>query len=98
MNALDDVSASILDDASHYLSSVLLTTPCEYSPAFSELANRDVWLKLELTLPTRSFTVRGAMYKTEVLGRHGTDRPKGLVTASTGNHGLGVAYAGRFHG
>jgi threonine dehydratase len=97
MISSEDVSLEVLDDASDYLSGVLLTTPCEYSPALSERVQRDVWLKLEFTQPTRSFKVRGALYKTEVLGRE-PNRPGGLVTASTGNHGLGVAYAAKVHG
>lgn len=48
----------------------------------------DVLLKLETWQPTGSFKVRGAL---AALSRAGT--PAKVVTASTGNHALGVAFA-----
>ncbi|MCU1385096.1 MAG: putative threonine dehydratase [Acidobacteria bacterium] len=52
---------------------------------------RDVFLKIDTSLPTGSFKVRGAIYALSVnLAR----RPIGeVVCASTGNHGAAVAYA-----
>ena len=47
------------------------------------------YLKLESTQPTGSFKVRGALAATLASARAG--RP--VVTASAGNHGLGIAYA-----
>lgn len=52
----------------------------------------DVFLKLETVQPTGSFKVRGGL----VAVAHGPDRP--IVTASAGNHGLGVAYAATTYG
>ena len=49
------------------------------------------WLKLENQQHTGSFKVRGALTKLATLGR--AERSAGVVTASAGNHGLGVAYA-----
>lgn len=54
--------------------------------------NALLWLKLESLQVTGSFKARGAMSKLTLLDRAAIDR--GLVTASGGNHGLGVAYAG----
>jgi threonine dehydratase len=48
-------------------------------------------LKLETLQPTRSFKVRGAFSKLTSLSAE--ERARGVVTASTGNHGLAVAYA-----
>jgi threonine dehydratase len=48
----------------------------------------DAVLKLETMQPTGSFKVRGALV---AVAAAGTDRP--VVTASAGNHGLGVAFA-----
>jgi threonine dehydratase len=50
-------------------------------------------LKLECLQVSGSFKARGASNK--VLGLPESERRRGLVTASGGNHGLGVAYAGR---
>ncbi len=53
----------------------------------------DLWLKLENLQVTGSFKPRGA---TNCLLQLDTDRvARGIVTASGGNHGLAVAYAGR---
>ena len=49
-------------------------------------------LKLESLQMTGSFKARGATNK--VLSLPGEQVARGLVTASGGNHGLGVAYAG----
>src|SRR4028119_941577 len=50
-------------------------------------------LKLESLQVTGSFKARGAAHKVLTLSADAAGR--GLVTASGGNHGLGVAYAGR---
>jgi threonine dehydratase len=71
-------------------------TPLRHSPALSEHTGGQVWLKLECLQPTGSFKVRGALNKVARLS--GADRERGLVTASAGNHGLGVAYAARSFG
>jgi threonine dehydratase len=48
----------------------------------------DVWLKLESQQPTGSFKVRGALAALSAL-----DPGVEVVTASAGNHGLGLAWA-----
>jgi threonine dehydratase len=53
-------------------------------------------LKLESLQVTGSFKARGATNKVLTLEPHELER--GLVTASGGNHGLGVAYAGHIAG
>jgi threonine dehydratase len=62
------------------------------SALLSDLLGCDVLLKTEHLLPTGSFKVRGSAYKIHRLGA--AARLRGVVTASTGNHGLGVARAG----
>jgi threonine dehydratase len=54
-------------------------------------ASRPVYLKLETLQPTGSFKVRGALAATAAYA----DAPGGIVTASAGNHGLGIAWAAR---
>jgi threonine dehydratase len=49
---------------------------------------QDVWLKLESLQPTGSFKVRGALAALSALEDGGS-----VVTASAGNHALGVAWA-----
>jgi threonine dehydratase len=55
-----------------------------------------LWLKLENLQVTGSFKARGATNK--LLSLPPSERSRGLVTASGGNHGLGVAYAGSLAG
>src|SRR6185295_16721066 len=56
-------------------------------------SDTQIFLKLETDLPTRSFKPRGALY---ALMKNLEQRSiKGVVAASTGNHGAAVAYAAR---
>lgn len=62
-------------------------------PQLNQLLGTQVFVKHENHLPTVSFKVRGGIN----LIHHLTDeeRSRGVVTASTGNHALSIAYAGR---
>jgi threonine dehydratase len=65
----------------------LAVTPVVASP----LLGSDITLKLETFQPTGSFKVRGALAAVaSALSGHPSRR---IVTASAGNHGLGVAFA-----
>ena len=70
-------------------------TPCLRARFFHSPAVEDasLSLKLECLQVSGSFKARGASNK--VLMLPPPARRRGLVTASGGNHGLGVAYAGR---
>lgn len=56
-----------------------------------ESGEGSVWLKLENQQVTGSFKARGALNK--LLRLSDVERAGGIVTASSGNHGLGVAFA-----
>ncbi len=71
-------------------------TPLVPSTYLSSQTGADVWLKLECRQPTGSFKVRGALNKIGLLTPE--EKARGLVTASAGNHALGVAYATRAWG
>lgn len=84
-------------DAAAGIASLLpLPTPLVASPGLSELLGADVSLKLEFATPVSAFKVRGGL--TLVANLTEDERAAGLVTASTGNHGQSIAYAGRQHG
>lgn len=74
----------------------LQPTPLQRSRALSELAGCEVHLKLETANPTRTFKVRGALNK--ILGLSPEERSAGVITASAGNHGQGVAYGAQVVG
>jgi threonine dehydratase len=66
-------------------------TPTYRCLPLSERAGLEVYLKLESHQPTGVFKIRGAVNKVRLLSA--AERGRGLVTASSGNHGLSVAYA-----
>jgi threonine dehydratase len=74
----------------------LTRTPFRRCAPLSDLLGAEVWVKHENHQPTGAFKVRGGVNLVSRLGRG--DRDRGLVTASTGNHGQSIAYAGRLHG
>ncbi len=71
-------------------------TPLEHSASLSAAAGTEVWLKLENQQRTGSFKLRGAVNAYALLPPG--ERAGGVVTASAGNHGQGVALAARLHG
>jgi threonine dehydratase len=71
-------------------------TPLERSAHLSDAVGADVWLKLECFQRTGSFKLRGALNALLSLDDEG--RRRGVVTASAGNHGLGVATAANLTG
>jgi len=79
----DDVEA-----ARRRLAPYLSPTPLRR--AFSVPGGRG-WLKLECWQPTGSFKVRGALSILTALDA--SERGRGIVAASAGNHALGVAFA-----
>ena len=88
MLGLQDILA-----ARRKLSGLITRTPLEYSFLLSQRAGCEVYLKLESWQKTGSFKVRGAINKISNLTEE--EKASGLVTASAGNHALGVAYASR---
>jgi threonine dehydratase len=66
----------------------VVRTPLERSAELSERCGVDVWLKLECFQATGSFKLRGALNALLQLPPRSA-----VVTASAGNHGLGVARA-----
>ncbi len=82
--------------AQRNLEGLIRRTPLEYSPLLSRKAGCQLYLKLENWQKTGSFKVRGATNKVASLSE--AERAKGLVTASSGNHGLGVLFAAQAFG
>jgi threonine dehydratase len=70
----------------------LQPTPLLAHGALSELVGTEILVKHENHLPTGAFKVRGGVNLVSQLG--GDERRSGVVTASTGNHGQSIAFAG----
>jgi threonine dehydratase len=66
-------------------------SPARRERALSVALDRDVWVKYESFLPVGSFKLRGALW---AVGQARSGGAKAVVTASTGNHGQGMALAG----
>ena len=66
-------------------------TPLDTSRTLSELSGMDLYLKMENLQRTGSFKLRGAYNKIHSLSD--SERKKGVVAASAGNHAQGVAHA-----
>jgi threonine dehydratase len=78
-------------EARRRIASQTLLTPLLPSHALGERVGGRVYLKMESEQHTGSFKARGALNKVAWLDEEG--RPGPVLTASTGNHGLGVARA-----
>ncbi|MBA4799673.1 hydroxyectoine utilization dehydratase EutB [Allorhizobium sp. NPDC080224] len=76
--------------ASERIKGRVIRTPLVRSRSLSDLTGQPVHLKLETRQPIGAFKLRGAM--NAILSLDDASR-RGLVTASTGNHGRAVAYA-----
>ncbi|MFW9806139.1 MAG: threonine/serine dehydratase [Candidatus Thorarchaeota archaeon] len=82
-----------IEEARQRIKAHIKTTPLHHSQFLSELIGGSVFLKLESEQITGSFKVRGALNRLMTLKKE--DASKGVITASTGNHGLGTAYAAK---
>ena len=71
-------------------------TPLEKSLSLSAQSGANIYLKYESLQLTGSFKLRGSTNKLNLLSD--AEKAKGVITASTGNHGLGVATAASFLG
>ncbi len=87
--AIMSVLQAILQ-AEHNIRPYIRETPLEHSHPLSQLTGGQVFLKLETLQYTGSFKVRGAM--NALLSLTSEQRKKGVVTASSGNHGIAVAF------
>jgi threonine dehydratase len=65
-------------------------------PPLSALVGAETWVKHENHLPTGAFKVRGGVNLVAPLDAD--ERERGVITASTGNHGQSIAFAGRAFG
>src|SRR5712692_2584613 len=65
----------------------LAPTPLAKAPALADYLGLDVRLKLEVLQPTGAFKVRGGINLVAAIDAGAEPRPRGFVTASTGNLG-----------
>ena len=90
------IGLTAIQDASRRIAGYAYRTPLYHSPALSKATNANVYLKLECYQPIRVFKIRGAANK--ILQLRSEERRRGLVAASSGNHGLAVSYMAKLTG
>jgi threonine dehydratase len=67
-------------------------TPCRYSRTLSKITGAEVWVKFENLQFTAAYKERGALNKLMLLSN--SEKAKGVIAASAGNHAQGLAYHG----
>ncbi|CUH13759.1 L-threonine dehydratase catabolic TdcB [Jannaschia seosinensis] len=90
---MSQVSIEDIEAARHRIERHIRRTPCEPSASLRGLAGQPVHLKFEHHQFTGSFKMRGATNAVEQLSQ--AERARGVIGASTGNHGRALAFAAR---
>jgi threonine dehydratase len=86
-----------LEAAARIVHVAMPPTPQYTWPLLSARLGAEAWVKHENHTPTGAFKVRGGLVYLERLKAARPDVP-GIVSATRGNHGQSLAYAGRKHG
>lgn len=83
-----------IESAAALIAPHVLPTPAHTWPLLSEMAGAEVWVKHENHTPVGAFKVRGGIvYLDEFMRREPGVR--GVIAASTGNHGQSIAWSAR---
>jgi threonine dehydratase len=83
-------------EARRRISPHLRPTPLHSYAVLNELLGAEVFVKHENHQPVGAFKVRGGVNLISQLSRE--ERQRGVIAASTGNHGQSIAYAARLFG
>lgn len=83
-------------DAYRRIAADIRRTPLERSASLSRDFGADIHVKWECDQITGSFKLRGALNKLRSLSAG--ERARGVVSASTGNHGLAISHAAKLEG
>jgi threonine dehydratase len=82
--------------AAQRIAPYLRRTPMHSYPAINDLIGTEVFIKHENYQPIGAFKVRGGVNLMSQLSEE--ERTRGVIAASTGNHGQSVAFAARLFG
>jgi threonine dehydratase len=91
MQLRDNITLEDIRAAARAIHGVAVRTPLVAAPALSAECRRAVRLKLETTQPVGAFKIRGAAHALSRLDEG--QRRRGVICASTGNHGRAIAFA-----
>jgi threonine dehydratase len=90
------IDYQLVENVREYVSGMVVRTPCLPSEWLSGLTGGQVWLKCENLQHTGSFKIRGPLAKLPWLSKD--ERLAGVLCASAGNHGKGLAWAAKHYG
>ncbi|HYU54357.1 MAG TPA: threonine dehydratase [Gemmatimonadaceae bacterium] len=93
----DQPSLDQLESAAALIYKSMPPTPQYRWPLLEARVGTTLWVKHENHTPTGAFKVRGGLVYLEELCRTG-ERPRGVVSATRGNHGQSVGFAARRYG
>ena len=96
MLSMTPPSAADLDAARPRVYAHLKPTPLMRHPLLGEWLGCEAWVKHENHNPTGAFKIRGGLNLVAQLSAD--ERRRGVISASTGNHGQSMAFASRMHG
>ncbi len=96
LRATDNVNLKDIFLAAQRIKTTICRTPLEYSQELSALVGAEVRLKMENLQLTGSFKLRGAANVLASLDAE--QRRSGVIAPTAGNHGLGLACAGKIAG
>ena len=82
-----------IKDAQELVYAVMPPTPQIVWPLLCERLGAEVWVKHENHTPTGAFKLRGGLIYVERLRRE-QPRVRGIISATRGNHGQSLAFAG----
>ncbi|MSO20925.1 MAG: threonine dehydratase [Acidobacteria bacterium] len=91
------LTLSDLSAASQIVHAVLPPTPQYRWPLLCERTGVELWVKHENHTPVGSFKVRGGLVYFDELAKLPA-KPKGVITATRGNHGQSVGFAAQRYG
>ncbi|MEP6733155.1 MAG: threonine/serine dehydratase [bacterium] len=93
MTASNPISLNDVERARERIAPYLTPTPFRGYPALDAASGLTLLVKHENMQPTGSFKVRNGL--STVTSLDATQRARGIVGATTGNHGLGLAFSGK---
>ncbi|HZQ49265.1 MAG TPA: threonine/serine dehydratase [Candidatus Dormibacteraeota bacterium] len=96
MSALPEPTLADVFDAARVVHQHMSPSPLRRYPALDRLVGATVFVKHENFNPTCAFKVRGGINLVSRLSED--ERRRGVIAASTGNHGQSVAFASRLFG
>jgi len=86
-----EINLKKIKEARERIKAKINKTPCIYSLPLSRIMKKDVFLKLENLQITQAFKARGNANKIALLSEK--EKNRGVITASSGNHGQGLSLA-----